>query len=52
MNNEFWVLVIIFALLILLITFGDFFSPSGWTSFLSTGSNNISAKSIINTIKI
>lgn len=52
MNYEFLCLVTILVLLILLITFGDSISPSGWTSFVSTGSNNVSAKSIINTIKI
>ena len=52
MNFEFFSLVIVLTLLILIITFGDSIAPSGWSSFLSTGSNNISAKSIINTIKI
>ena len=52
MNFEFFCLVITLVLLILLITFGDSIAPGGWSSFLSTGSNNISARSIINTIKI
>lgn len=52
MNYDFLCLVTILVLLILLITFGDSIAPSGWTTFFSTGSNNISAKSIINTIKI
>lgn len=52
MNYEFLCLITIFVLLILLITFGDSISPFGRTSFLSTGSNNVSARSIINTIKI
>ena len=52
MNFEFFCLVIILALLILLVTFGDSIAPFGWCFFLSTGSNNVSAKSIINTIKI
>jgi hypothetical protein len=52
MNLEFVCLTIIFALLVLLITFGDSLTPSGWTYLLSTGTNSISAKSITNTIKI
>jgi len=52
MNLEFVCLAIIFALLVLLITFGDCLNPSGWSYLLSTGSNTISPKSIINTIKV
>lgn len=51
MNFEFACLIIIFALLVLLITFGDCFNPSGWSYVLSTSSNNISSKSIINSLK-
>ena len=50
MNLEFMCLITIFALLVLLITFGDCFNPSEWNYF-STGSNTISSNSIINSIK-
>jgi hypothetical protein len=46
MNLEFTCLIIIFALLILLITFGDLFNPSGLTYGISTANNEVSAKSI------
>lgn len=52
MNLEFTCLIIIFALLVLLMTFGDCLNPSGWTYLLSTGTNNIAIKSITNTVKI
>ncbi len=52
MNLELLYLAIILALLILIITFGDSISPYGWSSFLSTGSNNVSAKSIVATLKV
>jgi hypothetical protein len=52
MNFEFLCLAAVFTLLVLLITFGESFSSYGWSSFISTNSNNVSAKSIIQTIKI
>jgi len=52
MNLEFVCLIIIFALLVLLITFGDCLNPEGWGYLLSTNSKSVSSKSIINTIKI
>jgi hypothetical protein len=51
MNFEFCCLTIILVLLILLVTFGDGVNPSGWSYFLSTGSNYISARSIANSFK-
>ncbi len=46
MNLEFVCLIIIFALLVLLVTFGNSFSPYGFTNIISTSSNSVSAKSI------
>ena len=47
MNLEFFYLITIFSLLVLIITFGDSFEPSGFTYPISTSSNSISTKSII-----
>ena len=52
MNLEFMYLIIIFALLVLLITFGDCLSPSGWSYLFSTGSNEISPMSILKSFSI
>jgi hypothetical protein len=46
MNLEFTCLIIILTLLILLVTFGDLLSPSGFSQLISTSSNYISAKSL------
>lgn len=46
MNLDFVCLIIIFALLVLLVTFGDSFSPNGFTNVISFASNSVSAKSI------
>lgn len=48
MNLEFICLMIILTLLILLVTFGDLLSPSGFTKYISTSSNYISANSLQN----
>jgi hypothetical protein len=50
MNFEFMCLIIIFVLLVLLITFKDCFNSLGLSYMLSTSSNNISSKSMINTL--
>ncbi len=46
MNLQFTCLIIIFALLVLLITFGDLFNPYGITHSISIANNEVSAKSI------
>ena len=52
MNLDFVYLIIIFTLLVLLITFGDYFDNTGLTYFISTKNNNVSLNSIAATIDI
>lgn len=52
MNNHFTCLIIIFTLLILLITFGEYLKPNGWSYLLSSQSNSISPESIIKSLRL
>jgi hypothetical protein len=51
MTNHFTYLIVIFTLLILLITFGEYLNPNGWSHYLSTKSTNVSPESILNGLK-